>query len=1037
MPDVGNVLAVLAVLVTWAALPAARPAQAQQQRDGGAQRQQEQDQQVRGQRVQLSLRYEALRDAYVGAVYDDGTFYLSLSDLFDRLHLDYQVQPQDSTASGFYLSEDRKYRIDFRAEKAFVGDAGHTFSAGAFRLSELDAFLRPSLYEKLFGWTLEPNMRGLSVRLDAPEALPVDRARQRAAARRSMERLQVARTPAPLLAGRRRRLLGGGVLDYALGATTSERGSSASYTLRGGGEVLGGAVRGQLSGSFATDRDASVRTGDVRWRYVPAPNDYVSQVEVGMLSSSGLEPFSYYGAHVSNQPVRQRHLFGFYDVQGENEPGNEVELYVDGRLAAYEEVGELGRYRFEIPLSYGTTPVTVRTYGPTGSYQERQFRLQVPSTFVPEGEVYYDLDVGRTESFYDAALSGDVAGEQPAGEAPGAQREDAYTLGQASAAVGLTPWLTSKTGVEYVGDIDTRPDRQPVRAYNTLSARWRSYIASVRVAPSVSYRAALSAYFPSLASFQVSYEHFDEAPLYQAPRRQSELRVQANVPVEYRGLPLYARLTGRRVGRTSGEVAYRLFPSLTARLGGRLRGTLEYEGAARRTLGVPGLAPVRLGTSRLTTRWTYNLPRFEGTLGWLGGTTLSAEAGYDTERGRVGRMNLNLSRAVPGGGRLRLSVDHSAVTDATRAQARLTLRLPYMRSTTTARAGGQQRSVTQAVSGAVGYDRARDDVVLEERSMVGQAAASVRPFLDYDGDNTFDPESERIIEDARVRFQRATATRQTEAGLTRANNLLAYERYNLYVDQSTVKNPLWTPKADTFSVVAEPNRFKPVDVPFYVGGVVQGSVLEQQRDGSTRPVSGLKLKLRSADGDYTKTLPVFSDGSFYKMGVPPGTYTARVDSSQLSVLQVRSDPPMRRFEVEATKQGDFVENVDFVLKSRGTTPSAQPDSSSTSQRASEPASAPSQPPATGSASAADSASTVGAVADSSSVSGQAATETSGDNAPKEPYVVQAGNTLTGIAWSVYENGWLWPKIWRANRAALGDPDLIYPGQRLRIPAKPP
>jgi nucleoid-associated protein YgaU len=45
------------------------------------------------------------------------------------------------------------------------------------------------------------------------------------------------------------------------------------------------------------------------------------------------------------------------------------------------------------------------------------------------------------------------------------------------------------------------------------------------------------------------------------------------------------------------------------------------------------------------------------------------------------------------------------------------------------------------------------------------------------------------------------------------------------------------------------------------------------------------------------------------------------------------------------------------------------------------------------------------------------------------YVVRAGDTLSGIAARL---GMAWPALWTLNRDRVADPDLIYPGQRLRV-----
>jgi nucleoid-associated protein YgaU len=48
-------------------------------------------------------------------------------------------------------------------------------------------------------------------------------------------------------------------------------------------------------------------------------------------------------------------------------------------------------------------------------------------------------------------------------------------------------------------------------------------------------------------------------------------------------------------------------------------------------------------------------------------------------------------------------------------------------------------------------------------------------------------------------------------------------------------------------------------------------------------------------------------------------------------------------------------------------------------------------------------------------------------------LVQSGDTLWGIAERAYGNGSRYQEIFAANREVIEDPDLIFPGQKLRIP----
>ncbi len=51
----------------------------------------------------------------------------------------------------------------------------------------------------------------------------------------------------------------------------------------------------------------------------------------------------------------------------------------------------------------------------------------------------------------------------------------------------------------------------------------------------------------------------------------------------------------------------------------------------------------------------------------------------------------------------------------------------------------------------------------------------------------------------------------------------------------------------------------------------------------------------------------------------------------------------------------------------------------------------------------------------------------------EYYIIQKGDTLSAIAKQFYKKASDYPKIFEANREVIKDPDLIYPGQKIRIP----
>ncbi|MFK8069051.1 MAG: peptidoglycan-binding protein LysM [Gammaproteobacteria bacterium] len=51
----------------------------------------------------------------------------------------------------------------------------------------------------------------------------------------------------------------------------------------------------------------------------------------------------------------------------------------------------------------------------------------------------------------------------------------------------------------------------------------------------------------------------------------------------------------------------------------------------------------------------------------------------------------------------------------------------------------------------------------------------------------------------------------------------------------------------------------------------------------------------------------------------------------------------------------------------------------------------------------------------------------------EYYIIQSGDSLSKIAKNYYGDAMQYPRLFEANREVIEDPDLIYPGQKIRIP----
>jgi nucleoid-associated protein YgaU len=69
-------------------------------------------------------------------------------------------------------------------------------------------------------------------------------------------------------------------------------------------------------------------------------------------------------------------------------------------------------------------------------------------------------------------------------------------------------------------------------------------------------------------------------------------------------------------------------------------------------------------------------------------------------------------------------------------------------------------------------------------------------------------------------------------------------------------------------------------------------------------------------------------------------------------------------------------------------------------------------------------------------SGSSTTAPATPPAAAETYTVKPGDSLSKIARHAYGDATKWRAIFDANRDQLDDPDLIHPGQVLKLPAQP-
>jgi len=833
--------------------------------------------------VYLSFRYQGVIDEILIAYYGDDKFYLPLTELFDLFAINYDLSPATLSVSGFFLQENQHYLLDFSRRFGMLEDEVWSISANDFLVKEVDFFVTPKVLNEIFGLDLIIDLSRLTLRLETKHELPIVTRHTR----RYKEELRSKyggdgdQENYELLVGRDARTLDGALMDYSIYSSIGQDNRNINLNMSVGGEVLYGDVQGALQTALNQDV-GSLRSTDLRWRYANDSPDWYSTVTLGQQSSSGLTTQTFQGLAITNQPLVPQRSYDTYLIDGTTDPEAEVELYQNNHLVDVIKSDDVGYYRFMVPLNYGVSDFTIRIYAKQGRVIELDRRVQIPFNFLPVSEVRYNVSTGR------------VASETLSWEK---QRNTT----SANVAMGLRNWLTGGVGLEYVED--NNQDR-PV-FYGQMSSRVAGDILlGLDIALKNYYRLSMRGVGPNTSSMSMDYVYYDQKSSYNTLGINHNLNTSLFYPFQI----AKRRFTGRSTlawQNLPGENRFNLnldvnqyLRSLRLRYGLREQHTYSSSG--------------HVNSSQAQFGAVYTIPRIPSMHILLRGSYFRTDLSFNTSIGEMEDIKFQFIKQFSSHLKGQLLSSYNLIQSNPYIEVGVTWDMDALRSTTTVRTIKSTPSITQTVRGSMGLDRHNNEFLFDNRQQVGRSGVSIRMFIDDDNSGTYD-EGEEVLPGNAVSIERSSSRQITQSGISRLTQLQPYRRYNFRVNEARVNNPMLVASKRKFSVVTDPNRYKQVDVPFYTTGVIDGRV-DRIKEGEFLPISGLRIHIKRDIGEFETTLRTFGDGSFYSMEIPPGSYEMWIDDSQLEFLQMNSVPEKQYFTIKASAEGDFVEELNFLLE---------------------------------------------------------------------------------------------------------------------------
>lgn len=834
--------------------------------------------------LEVRLDQDRLTDSFP-AYPTPGGLLVPLGELTRLLGLGLEVDVTAGTASGFVISESRRFELNARSRTVIVAGTEYRFSATDVEVHQDDIYVDTRVLRDWLPLNFTIDLFSSQLKVQAREPLPMQlRKKREELIRKSLASLGYTgeKYPRSEIAYK---LFDGPFIDQSLRFSTvpaeDGRENSLQYATYLAGDLLYHQFDAFVSGSAGegeSDSRATMSRRDPEPRLLGPLR--AREYAVGEVLSPGskliLLPTTGPGALLSNFPLQLQTQFDRHTFQGDLPPGWEVELYQNNALIAFQQARADGRYLFEnVPLLFGQNAFRLLFYGPQGQKREEVHRFNIGDSLAPPGVLYYRAVTDEPETGFERTLI--------------------------EADYGITKQI-SIHGLAAEAQLEDGRHRYAQVAGNGY---WNALFGRLELAKDLEGgEAAHVAMQTRIGPLNLSFDHTELLdfrsetfrPSYGEIARRTGLRLDAIIPfATLTAVPLTFEV--ERDELEEGGSVYRVL----SRFSGQYRRTFfTHQLSGLIFDDIPQAAESQVTGSFLISRQL----RYAGVRG---------EMSYDIE------PNLDLKAvaitsetfAIPG------YVFQAGITrtiDAGRTNVFLGANKREGRFALGAEAGfSDPGGASFGLNLFVGLhrDSRTNRWSAGARSAAGIGAASILVFLDRNANGRFD-QGDQPLKDVGFFINRASSRELTgENGVALLTTLSAYQETEISLSSATIEEPNWIPAKKGISFIPRPGKPARFDFPVIVTGDLTGTVFIRRRS-ETSEAGGVLLELVGSDGKVIRRTTTAYDGFFELTLLPPGPYRLRVAEEQRQRLKLTGQTER---PVMVPASGETLDGMDLILQS--------------------------------------------------------------------------------------------------------------------------
>lgn len=811
--------------------------------------------------VPVTLFIQRVGNVEMPIVIQEQEAYLPIKEMFDFLKIKNTISSDLQSITGFFIDPQSIYQIDKKQNQITYKGKIFDIKPTDLILIESELYLKPQYFGEIFGLECTFNFRGLSVMLSTTLELPAIREMKQEQMRQNISKYK-GEKKADTTIRKKFSLFHVGMADWSVFTQQKDENSITRLSLALGAFIAGGETDMYLN--YVTNQTFSINDQTYRWRYVNNNNNALRQVSIGkMFSQSTSSIFSTItGIQLSNiRTTTRNRSFGTYRITDKTEPEWIVELYLNNVLIDYTKADALGFYTFEVPLTYGNTPMKLRFYGPWGEERIIEQFITIPFTCLPLHELEYYVNAGIVNDDAKSRFS------------------------RLSVNYGLTKRITIGAGMEYLSSLSSG---QNMPFFNTSIRVGSNVIFSGEHTYGVRTKGVLNYRTNSGFQGELTYIKYDKNQTAIRTSYLEERRFTLSKPFRGKKFGIYSSLSLANVIAPQSS-----FTNIDFLLSGSFMGV----GTSIKTIGTYSRS-----TKSVNTTFSFNF-RSRSAI------RIIPQIRYEYTQKNFSMLRCEIEKNIFKRGFLNLSYERNMIAKTNIATLGFRYNFSFVQTSTNIIQINKNTTMTQSARGSIMYDDQTNAFLFNDQNNVGKGALTVLPFMDLNCNGRRDPNEPKNLT---LKFNDRTIHDSPDS-VIRVTGIEANTNFLVDLDQGSLNNIAYKILKPTVDIVIEPNHFMPIEVPIAVVGESSGTVY--LKDSALQKGLGrIIVCFYKNDTVLVGRAVSESDGFFNFLGFPPGSYTAKIDPSQLNKLQMTAKPSVIPFKILPNKNGDVVDGLEFILR---------------------------------------------------------------------------------------------------------------------------